>query len=339
MDASGRVRTVPPPWTAALVALAAAWTVAAGLLRSHHAATPRLPGSVGSFGSLLFVLVAGLLLLHLVDRRAGADLLDPPGRGRGVRLAHVAPLLAALAAEKWLSTDLLARAFDWIDDTGFRPGSADALFRLWTGLALLGTGLALLPVFRQVHPRLRAFTGRARVRQAAVNVLCGLAVVYLFLVALAVPTRSTWTTSSGPLALVTVAQLVRSAAEELFYRGLVQSALVRLLVQGGLPDRRAVRLVAVGVVSLAFTLEHLAGTPPRALVYVFLVSCLLGLLMEVARNLPVVMAAHALLNLFAIGALPLPVAPSGLPLVQPNVVGLVLLVLLFGGVAVSHRGR
>jgi membrane protease YdiL (CAAX protease family) len=138
------------------------------------------------------------------------------------------------------------------------------------------------------------------------------------------------------------AQVLRGAAEELFFRGLLQTTLVWLLVQAGLPDRRLVRGCAIVVVSLGFTLEHVDIQAPAvvalgASIYIFLMSTILGTLLEASRNLYLPILGHTAINLPLVHAVPLPVNATGAPLLTPSGIGLFFLVLLFTGLAVEHE--
>ncbi len=324
-----------------LVFLVCLITAAAGGLRTFHHGTPRGPQLLGPFGDLLFVGFAGLLSLHLVQRRRGLDLL-PRGAAPGLSVAQIAPLLVVVLGEKWISTDLLDPVIDWVDGRFDSPAAADAAYRLSTGLALLGGALLLLPALRQIRPRLARYVNGRRAREAAFIILCAVAGTAAAATFLVVLEDGGWTVAAGPLGIAAAAQVVRGASEELFFRGMLQTSLVWLLVQAGAPDRRAPRLAAIAVVSCAFTLEHIDPQAPRAaalgaLAYVFVMSGVLGVLLEASRNLYLPIAAHMVLNLTLLGAIPLPRNGSGAPLMTPTGAGLFFVVLLFTGLAVEHE--
>jgi hypothetical protein len=137
-----------------------------GLLRSFHAGTPRWPGLPDAFSSLLCTAFFALLLLDLANRRRGLDLWSDPPRPDEPTMAQLLPLVVVLLGEKWITSDLLAGAFDWIGPHSDDPRLADALFRLWSGFGLLGAALVLLPILRQVYPRLAIFVTRVRLAAA-----------------------------------------------------------------------------------------------------------------------------------------------------------------------------
>lgn len=331
------------PASLGLATLAALAVVAAGTLRSLHDATPHLE-VLGPFGSPLFLATAGLLALHLTHRRRGLDRVAVDGSGTGLSLAHVVPLLVAVFGEKWISIDVLDGAYDWIWQRVPDPAVADALYRAWTGLALLGTALALLPILRQVRPRIARYLAVARARRALLLGGVGAVATGGMLALLTGVAGAGWVYAPAALGLPAAAQIVRGTVEELFYRGLLQTALVRLLAQAGLPDRRTPRLAGIAVVSVAFALEHFnpalpLGLAVRRVMFVVAMSVALGTLLEVSRNLYLAMAAHVALNLLVIGAIPLPAAADGLPLLPPDVAGLFFIVTLFFGVVFAHRQR
>ncbi len=346
--ADGGAATARPvtgvPASVLYAVLAVAAVVAASVLRAFHDATPRLPG-LGPFGSVLFPAIVLLSVVHLAHRRRGADRLDFPEPARGLALAGIVPLLIVLLAEKWVTTDLLVGAYDWIGAFIANPFLADATYRLWTALGLLGISLALLPLLRQVGPRLALYTTRARARVAARDVAAAALVTAALLALLRYGAGAGWSFRWGPLlAAAAAAQLARGVAEEFFYRGLLQTTLVRLLIQARLPDGRLPRLLGTATVSLGFALEHVdARLQPGAIagliVYVFVMSMLLGTLLEVSRNLYVTMAAHAAHNLVVVGAVPLPCGAEGQLLILPNVVGLVFFTALFSAVVIAHYRR
>ncbi|MBP7148275.1 MAG: CPBP family intramembrane metalloprotease [Acidobacteria bacterium] len=323
--------------------------VTAGLLRSYHEATPRLwPGAPAPLGSLTFAALVLLLALHLAQRRRGADTWPEQPEPTGPRLAQVVPLLVALLGEKWVSAEVLARAYEWIDVQIGDAALADAAYRLWTGLALLGTALLLLPVLRQVRPWLSRVATRERFATAALAGAVAALVTgaITLLLALAVPGARILAPagSAGALLAATAAQVVRGGAEELYYRGLLQVALLRLLVRSGVPERRLARMIAIIAVSLGFTLEHV--DPERgwaamlpALGFVFGMSVALGTLFEVSRNLYIAMLAHTAVNLWVERLVPLAVDEAAQPLLPVASMALVFLTVLFSVVVVTHRRR
>lgn len=333
------------------LALAAALIVAlatSGLLRSYHVATPRLPFLPFPIDSLLFLAAGLLTALHIVQRRQGADLWPVDPSPRGPSLAQVVPLLLVLLGEKWFSNDLLGGAFGWIDCLADHPALADALYRLWTGLGLLGAGLVFLLVLRQIWPYLGRTATLSRGLTALGIVLGGLVVCWCISGGMrwfidgarwmtAYPWGLVWVSSAG-------AQVVRGGAEEFFYRGLVQTALLRLLVRSGAPEGRLVRLAAILAVSCSFTLEHVDPRIPwnrawPALLFVFAMSAVFGILFEVSRNLYLVMGAHTGVNLLVAGLIPAAANSEGQLFLRPPVMSVIFLLVLFLGVVAAHRRR
>ncbi len=332
----------------ALLGLAILAVPAASLLRTFNDHTPRLPFLPGPFASLLFWAALGLLALHLVERRRDRDLMPDIERGTGLTLAMVVPFLVVLFVEKWVTVELLDRAFAWIDVTFADDRAADAAYRLWTGLALAGVALALYRVPRQVARKFERRTDASRVIPAlGIFAAATLAAGLLFV---AIPIMAGVVNVAPPAApgpgftLMVAAQVVRGAAEELYFRGLLQTVLLRLLWQTGIPQGRIASLIAISTVSLGFTIEHWDPSVPFAaarseLIWVFAISSILGLMLETSRNLYLTMLAHTQLNLIVAGLLPQPLSLEGAPLLQPVVPATVFLMLLFVGIVIAHRRR
>ncbi len=331
---------------AVYIMLVVGTTASVGLLRSFHDQTPRL--FPGAFGSLLGIAFLAFLAMHLVERSERRDLFPPPeGRG-GLTPALAIPLLVLLLGEKWFSVDLLDRAYDWIDIAVKDPLLADATYRLWTGLTLLGTALGLSWVLRQSWHRIVRLVTRRRLAQATWLTAVSMIGMALLLTSIALVAHSrNWIVLHAPaptLLTAAIAQMTRAASEELFYRGLLQTALIRLLAEAGLGEGRIARLSAILAVSTGFSLEHYdpAATLENnlhALLFVFVISAALGALLEVAHNLYVVVASHAVINLCLAGLLPLPATENGEALLRPAIAGTVFMILVFTLVALRHARR
>lgn len=319
-----------------------------GILRSFHESTPHLPFVPGPFGSLLFVATLALGALHAVQRQQNRDLMPDIERGPGLTIAMTLPILVVALAEKWVAIDLLSGAYGWIDARVTTPARADAIYRLWTGLAMAGTALALHRVLRQSARKIERLVVPRRVTEAIIVFVPAAAGAALLVVALPVWIGGVRTgvrdVPLDTLALIGIAQVVRATAEEIFFRGLLQTALMRLLWQAGVPQGRLAAGIAVVVVSTGFTLEHVDpglafGEQIGSLVWVFSMSVLLGVLLEASRNLYLVIAAHALVNLVLAGVVPMPLSPEGQLLIDPEAPALLALVFMFVGLVVSHRRR
>ena len=315
-----------------------------GLLRTFHDHTPRLFG--GPFGSLLALGTLALLALHLVQRRDDRDLFPEAPAHAGLRPGLVIPLLTVLLAEKWISVDLLGSAYGWIDAVFRDPRTADAMYRAWTALALIGVSFGAVWVLRQSAHRLARLAAGRRLLFALST--AG-AATFVTAAGLWTLTRlaggsPAWQTAPEPLLLIGGAQLLRAVAEELFFRGVVQTGLIRLLAETGLEEGRLPRLLAIAAVSSGFALEHYdpslsPGTNLRTLLYVFAMSTVFGTMLEVARNLYLPMAAHVVVNLLVSGVWPIPLAGDGAALVTPNFAATCWLVLVFGAIVIGHHRR
>ena len=336
------------PWVRAAIALMLVSAIAtSGLLRSFHAGTPRWPGLPDAVSSLLFTAFFLLLLLDLASRRRGLDLWSDPSRPEEPTMAQLLPLVVVLLGEKWITSDLLASAYDWIRPHSSDPRLADALFRLWSGFGLLGAALVLLPVLRQIYPRLAVFVTRTRLGAAVRLALVAWGVTTVVVLVSGFLTGARFgIPAAAPRVLATAigAQVVRGVAEEFFYRGMLQNALVWVLKRLGLDEHRLGRLTAITAISASFTLEHFDPSADLrrnlgALAFVFAMSVMLGLLLEASRNLYLVMIAHIALNLVLANLLPTFVDATGRPVLPGAVSGAIFTFVLFAGVVASHRRR
>ena len=319
-----------------------------GVLRTFHQQTPRIPGLGPFWGSLLLWAALGLLALHLVQRRRGEDIMPDIERGPGLSVGMIVPLLVVVVIEKWVSADVLPVMFGLLPSWGPTPKLADAAYRLAGGLALGLVALAVYRVPRQVARKLEQRTLLSRVPSAVGLVLASAVATGLLFaglpsllgglqLAVAGPDTRTWS-------LMAAAQVVRGASEELFFRGLLQTTLLRLLWQAGLPEGRLARVIAIGTVSLGFTIEHIDPAQPLArqaslLLWVLAMSCVFGVLLESSRNLFLAMGAHAMVNLLVGGLLPVPVTAEGTLAVPAGVPATIFVMLLFVGIVVMHRRR
>ena len=102
------------------------------------------------------------------------------------------------------------------------------------------------------------------------------------------------------------------------------------------------RALAIGAVSVGFTLEHYdpsasLETNLRALLFVFAMSCALGALLEASRNLYAVIACHGVLNLCLARVLPLPVGLEGTPILPASLAGTIFMFGVFAAVVIEHQ--
>ncbi|MDQ7006033.1 MAG: CPBP family intramembrane metalloprotease [Acidobacteriota bacterium] len=346
MSALAPIARLRPGTQALYAAVLMAAVTTSGVLRSFHDQTPRL--FPGAFGDILALGTFALLALHLLQRRDGRDLLGEAARPTGLRAEVAIPLLTVVLAEKWVSIDLLASAWNWIDSRLSDPRLADAAYRGWTALALMGVALAGTWVLRQSRHRLARTLEWNRLRRAVLLAGAGFAITATAAWALVLATGAWSPPYRGlPLAVglaVGVSQAVRGAAEEFFYRGLIQTGLVRLLAETGMGEGRMPRLLAILTVSTGFAVEHYdPGMTPagnlRPLLFVLVLSATLGTLLEVSRNLYLVIALHVQINLLVAGLWPLPLGPEGQPLLPAGTLVALLLAVVFAGVVLRHRRR
>ncbi len=343
MTATGTIEQPVGPLTPTLVAGLSACAIAAtAVLRSFHHSVPHLPGIPGPFGSVLFWLFAAMLFWCWQQRRSGLPPL-PHRAAPQIALAHLVPLLALLIGEKWITGQLFSPLLEWIDATPLSETMHDCSYRAASGAALLFATLLLLPLLRSTSRRVRRSLTARRARQALFSgaVAAGLTALPVLAVELL-----TGAPIHAPLAPVVRAaaigtQSLLGIAEELFFRGTLQISVIGLLLAAGMRQGRAPRVLGIGIVSIGFALEHIdpfqtpAAAAP-ALLYVFLMSGMLGALLETSRNLYLAMFAHVGLNLCVAELLPLPRDGAGVALLSGSVIGLFFVVALFGTVAVGH---
>ena len=347
MSVSPAGRPGSPAASYALAGLVAAALFTSGLIRSFHESTPRLPGLPAPLDNLLFAgaLLAGLAVLWA--RRDGRDRFTPLREPHRLTLPQVLPLVFVLLLEKWVTGPVLEPRLDRLVARLDDPRLADAAFRGLGALGLLAVGLFGAFVLRQAWPRIRAVMHPGRLPAALL--FLGLSVAGTGLVAwgTGVLVDAPWGWLPRPprlLLAVTLAQVARGLAEETWYRGILQVTVVRLLLQAGLPEGRAVRVAGILLVAGAFTLEHLdpgrtLAAQQGELVWVLAMGTLLGTLLEVSRNLWLVAGVHALVNLLVALVFPLPITPDGAPILPPGVLATILVFLAFAGVVAAHRRR
>ncbi|RMF72207.1 MAG: CPBP family intramembrane metalloprotease [Acidobacteria bacterium] len=251
-----------------LVAIPLAAIPLFGVLRTFHEHTPHVPGLGPTGGSLLLWAAVALAALHLVQRRRGLDLMPDIERGSGLTVGMIVPLLVVVVVEKWISAEIVPLLLVRVPLPDAPPRLADAAYRLAGGLALGAVTLMLWRVPRQIARKLEQRTLPERIPVAAGLVLGAAAVTGVVFaglpavagdlrLAVAGPDPRTWATAFA-------AQIVRGAAEEFYFRGLLQTTLLRLLWQAGLPQGRLARVLAIGTVSIGFAVEHVDPASPLA---------------------------------------------------------------------------
>jgi membrane protease YdiL (CAAX protease family) len=282
----------------------------AGILRQFHARIPSSPYLPAPFSSLLFFL---LVILGLVFARGWGRRQEVPYAGPGltrVNFLALIPLLIALMLEKWVSITFYDPLFSRIDDAAFSPEMFNRLFVLESGLGLLLVCVLLLPLFRRLMPLLGRYLSPRRLPEALVGLAVAVTSLYLALWLLFAlfggeGVHLRWSGFGRGAALVLAGQAVVAFAEEVYYRGILQSETNFLLPALGIEGDRARSATAILLVSTSFALEHfvLAGVPgvdARLLLFPFAASLLLGYMLVLTRSLWFCAGCHFLLNLFAL---------------------------------------
>jgi len=304
----------------------------AGLLRQFHDEIPRSPLVPAAVGSLLFFCILFLLLVAAREGRQGAV------PGPGIRLGSLTPLLLMLLVEKWISMGLYNPVFHAISSARGPEDLLDARFRAFAGAGLLAICL-LIATFSA--PARRA-TWRASCPARWPKGLAAAAVAvggtYLLLVGVvrasgtSLPLR--WPEPTLLAGWILGGQALRAFAEEVYYRGLLQSELQRLAPRLGARGSMARRWMALLPTSIVFGMEHLVvGLPwnetARQMIFIVSLGLLLGILVMVTSNLVFAAGVHAWINWLLLGVAPRLVNPAGEAALPPGSYVALALVLAF----------
>jgi len=197
------------------------------------------------------------------------------------------------------------------------------LHRLGMGGALLIALAALMLLVPRLRRRLRECAAARRLRSGLYFTVAVLVVVYgiLVWVGVLVAGPNQLQLSMPPVIAVTamliLGQAVIALGEEIFYRGILQGEVSRILVKAGVENPRNRRMLALGTVSVLFALEHVGPGMTRemflaTLLYAFCMSLLFGFLFELTGNLAVCSLAHFFNNLIVLGLGPMVWIPGPL---------------------------
>lgn len=283
----------------------------ASLLRQFHAKTPISPFLPAPIGSLLFFLV---LILFLVFLRGWGMRQEIPYAGSDLKrfnLLAMIPFLIALMAEKWVSITLYGPLFHRINAGVRSVDTFNALYLLESALGLLLVSVLLLPLFRRLFPLLKNLLKPKRVPIAALGLALAVGGVYvvlalLFTMGSGQRASLRWTGFGRDTGLILAGQGLLGFAEELYYRGILQSEMAFFLPAMGLAKERLRQGFAVLLISIAFALEHFIATgsssvDTRRFVFTFASSLFLGLLLVLMENLWFSGGCHFVLNVFMLG--------------------------------------
>ena len=307
-----------------------AWTIllasvlTAGLLRQFHAAIPSSPFLPAPFGSLLFFLI---VILFLVFAKGWGGRQEVPYAGEGlsrVNFLALVPLLIALMLEKWVSITIYGPLFSTINGGGLSVDLYNVLYLLESAAGLLIVSIALLPLFTRLWPLLRKFLRPRRIPFAGASILFALLVLFgglwaLFRIAAGGEIQLRWLGFGRYTGLVLLSQGLIAFAEELYYRGILQTELAFLLPALGIPRQRPRLAIAAGLISVAFALEHFAGftgssADIRRVLFTLTCSLLLGVLLILTDNLWLCAGCHFVLDILVLPAGR--TTPSGLQFVD-----------------------
>ena len=296
----------------------------AGLLRQFHSAIPTSPFLPAPIGSLLFFL---LVILFLVFARGWGRRQEVPYAGKGlsqVNFLAMLPLLIALMLEKWVSITIYGPLWGAVNGTRLRADLYNVLYLLESAVGLLVVSVALLPLFTRLWPLLRKFLRPRRIPFAAASIAFAQLVLYgglwaFFRIAGGGGIHLRWLGFGRFTGLLLLAQGLIAFAEELYYRGILQTELAFLLPALGVKRQRPRLAIAAGLISIAFALEHFAGSSgsvsdAQRMVFTLTCSLLLGVLLILADNLWLCTGCHFVLDILVLPSGRL--TPSGLQFVD-----------------------
>ncbi len=264
--------------------------------------------------SLAVMLLAVVLLFF---RRRVEERASRPG----VRLLDLAPLAVAVLGVQIVIENAWRLLAGWTASPPVPPSLSAPLHRLGMGGALLVALAVLLLLVPRFRMRLWEYASMDRLRSGLYFTVAVLVVVYAVLlwIGLLVAGPKQIHLDVPPIfpltAMLILGQAVIALGEEIFYRGMLQGEVSRVLVKAGLQNPRHRRLIALGAVSVLFALQHVGpgmamGTFVATFLYAFCMSLLFGFLFELTGNLAVCALAHFFNNLVVLGLGPAVTLPG-----------------------------
>jgi membrane protease YdiL (CAAX protease family) len=259
------------------------------------------------------VALALMLLVGLALLRRSRLAIRHRAPGEGVPVLELVPLAVAVLGVQFVVQHAWTLLGSW---TASVP-----LHRLGMGGALLVALLALILLVPRFRADLWEYASLQRLRKGLYFTVSVLVVVYGILlwlgVAVAGPKQVHLQVPRvlGVTVLLVMAQAIIALGEEIFYRGVLQGEVSRLLVRAGMGNPRDRRLVSVGAVSVLFGLEHVGPGMTREVflatfLYAFAMSVLFGFLFHLTGNLAVCSLAHLFNNLTVLGLGPAVTVPG-----------------------------
>ena len=257
-----------------------------------------------------------------------------------IPLMDLVPLAVAVLGVQIVVEHAWSLLGNWTASPPVPQELAAPLHRLGMGGALLLALAALIILVPRFRKRLRECAAARRLRSGLYFTVAVLVVVYGILVWVGVLVAGPKQVhlSMPPVFTVTamliLGQAVIALGEEIFYRGILQGEVSRMLVKAGMANPRNRRMLALGTVSLLFGLEHVGPGMTREMflatfLYAFCMSLLFGFLFELTGNLAVCSLAHFFNNLIVLGLGPAVSLPGPLAAFSDNVYLMAFLSITF----------
>ncbi|TDI13800.1 MAG: CPBP family intramembrane metalloprotease [Acidobacteria bacterium] len=258
--------------------------------------------------TVVAVILLSLLLFFRRDEREAL----PSLQAGTVPLMDLVPLAVAVLGVQVVVDNAWSFLGRWTASPAIPQELAAPLHRLGMGGALLLALAILMLLVPRLRRRLRECAAARRLRSGLYFTVAVLVVVYGILVWVGVlvagpnQVRLSMPPVFAATALLIVGQAVIALGEEIFYRGILQGEVSRVLVKAGVENPRNRRMLALGAVSLLFALEHVGPGMTREMflatfLYAFCMSLLFGFLFELTGNLAVCSLAHFFNNLIVLG--------------------------------------
>jgi membrane protease YdiL (CAAX protease family) len=243
-----------------------------------------------------------------------------------------------LLLEKWISITLYPPISRLLISAGASDAEFDARFRALAGAGLLLACLLFLlfskPTGRRVVDQLRPYRWAVGVASALAAIGGAYAMLWVIAALLGAGLRFTMPGVTEVLPWVLGGQALRALAEEIYYRGLLQSEMERLAPRLGAARPTTRRCVALLPMSILFAMEHVSTGVPggdvlRQAAFTVSLGLLLGILVMLTRNLVLAACVHTWINWLLLGAAPMLSDPAGTPAIPSGTYIGVAVALIF----------